>query len=197
MMATDPTRPYFVLASGSPRRQELLRSAGFRFEVRPSQVAELRRPGEGGEDYALRLAREKALEVAARSATGELVMAADTVVMIDHQVLEKPRDAEDAARMLRALAGRRHSVFTAVCLVRAPSRIESLKFDTTLVAFRDLSDEEISQYIATGEPFDKAGGYAIQGLAGRFVERLEGAYSNVMGLPMPLVCEMLGSLLTG
>ncbi len=188
---------HFILASGSPRREELLRQAGFHFEIRPSNVEEQRRPNEAGGDYALRLAREKATEVARRSAPGELVLGADTVVMVDREILEKPRDAEDAARMLRALADRTHRVTTAVCLLRSPDRLLSLKSDTTMVTFRALSEEEIRDYIASGEPFDKAGGYGIQGLAQHFVSRLEGAYSNVMGLPMPLVHEMLSDSLTG
>ncbi len=187
----------FILASGSPRREELLRHAGFHFEISPSRVEEKRRRDEAGEDYALRLAREKAAEVARRSAPGELVLGADTVVMVGQEVLEKPQDLEDAARMLRALAGRTHRVTTAVCLVRSPDCLLSLKSDTTLVTFRTLSEEEIRDYIASGEPFDKAGGYGIQGLARHFVTRLEGAYSNVMGLPMPLVHEMLSDSLTG
>ena len=183
-----------ILASASPRRQELLRNAGFDFEVRPSAVDERRLNGEAAEDYVLRLAREKALAVAASSPAGALVLGADTTVAVDRHILGKPADAADAVRMLRLLSGSIHRVITGVCLVRAPATIERLRSDVTWVHFRRLDEDEIQEYVATGEPFDKAGGYAIQGRAPRFVTRVAGSYSNVMGLPVELVEEMLKAI---
>jgi nucleoside triphosphate pyrophosphatase len=180
-----------ILASASPRRRELLRGTGFHFEVRPSSIIEDRRAGESGEEFAGRAAREKALDVAASVPRDSLVLAADTVVMVGSKVLGKPTDSEDAARMLRLLSGQTHSVITAVCLVRAPARVEALDASTTLVTFRPLDEREIQEYVASGEPLDKAGAYGIQGLASRFVTRIEGSYSNVVGLPVALVCDML------
>ncbi len=180
-----------VLASSSPRRQELLHQAGFEFEVRPSRVGEVRRRGEDAEDFACRAAREKALDVAASLPPGSLVLGADTVVVIDGLILGKPSGPDDAVRMLRLLSGASHRVVTGVCLIRAPGQIEALKHETTMVKFRDLNEGEISDYVGSGEPMDKAGAYAIQGLASRFVTRIEGCYFNVVGLPIPLVYEML------
>ena len=180
-----------ILASASPRRRDLLRNAGFDFEVRPGQIVEEIQPGELPEDFARRAAREKALQIAASSPRGGLVLGADTVVVIDGQTLGKPSDPEDAARMLRLLSGRTHQVHTGICLVRAPNSIEALKHETTLVTFRKLDEEEIRQYVESGEPWDKAGGYAIQGLASKFVIRISGCYSNVVGLPVALVYEIL------
>ncbi len=180
-----------VLASSSPRRQELLRNAGFEFEVRPSGVEEVPRSGEGAEDFACRAAREKALDVVGSLPPGSLVLGADTVVVIDGLILGKPSGPDDAARMLRMLSGASHRVVTGVCLVRAPAQIESLKHETTVVRFRSLDEEEIRDYVSSAEPMDKAGAYAIQGLASRFVTRIEGCYFNVVGLPIPLVYEML------
>lgn len=180
-----------ILASASPRRRELLRRAGIDCEVRRSSIPEVRQPGESGADFALRAAREKALDVAGSAAAGSLVLGADTVVLVDDEALGKPVDAEDAARMLRLLAGRTHRVTTGVCLVRAPRTIEALDSSTTLVTFRPLDEAEIQEYTGSGEPFDKAGAYGIQGLASRFVTRIEGCYFNVVGLPVPLVYDML------
>lgn len=180
-----------ILASSSPRRQELLRRAGFEFEVRPSTVDEVLRSGESASEFACRAAREKALDVATSSPVGSLVLGADTVVVIDGEILGKPTDADDAARMLRRLSGATHRVVTGVCLVRAPDRIESVKHETTAVTFRRLDEREIHDYVASGEPMDKAGAYGVQGLASRFVTRIEGCYFNVVGLPIPLVYGML------
>jgi septum formation protein len=180
-----------VLASSSPRRQELLQRAGFEFEVRPSGTEEVCRSGESAEDFVQRAAREKSLSVAAVSPPGSLVLGADTVVVIDGLILGKPSDRDDAARMLRMLSGTSHRVVTGVCLVRAPVEIEGVAHETTMVKFRDLEEEEIRDYVASGEPLDKAGAYAIQGLASRFVTRIEGCYFNVVGLPIPLVYDML------
>jgi septum formation protein len=180
-----------ILASNSPRRRELLKNAGFEFDVQPSGIEETRLPAESPEDFALRLARDKALDVASRSAAGSMVLGADTVVAINGEILEKPVDAADAARMLRTLSGRTHRVITGICLVRAPDSILAWTHETTSVTFRDLSEEEIEDYVRSSEPFDKAGGYAIQGLASKFVPRIEGCYFNVVGLPVPRVYEIL------
>ena len=184
-----------ILASASPRRRDLLRNAGFDFEVRPGQIVEEIQPGELPEDFARRAAREKALQIAASAPRGGLVLGADTVVVIGGQTLGKPSDPEDAARMLRLLSGRTHQVHTGICLVRAPKSIEALKHETTLVTFRKLDEEEIRQYVESGEPSDKAGAYAIQGLASKFVTRISGCYSNVVGLPIALVYEILKPLM--
>jgi septum formation protein len=183
-----------VLASSSPRRRELLRQAGFDFEVHPSRIVEEIQRGERPEEFACRAAREKAMQVAAVSPAGSLVLGADTVVVIDGETLGKPSDRRDATRMLRLLSGRTHQVHTGVCLVRAPDEIAALKHETTLVAFRELDEEEIRRYAESGEPLDKAGAYAIQGLASKFVTRISGCYSNVVGLPVALVYEILKPL---
>ena len=190
-----------VLASASPRRQELLRNAGISFTVQPADVDEAPLPGEPPRDCAERLAREKALAVW-RMRRQDLVLGADTIVVVDENILGKPADADDAARMLRLLSGRVHSVITGVCLVgaavtdgredfRRESRELRTESETTLVTVNGLSDEEIRNYVATGEPMDKAGAYAIQGMASRWIPRIEGDYSNVVGLPVALVYRML------
>jgi septum formation protein len=179
-----------VLASQSPRRAELLRTAGFSFTVRARPVEEVRRPDEGPYEYVRRLAREKA--EAAWKRAGEIVLGADTVVVAGEQVLEKPRDLNDARSMLAALSGRTHTVITGICLRHAEGAI--VDAESTLVHFISLTDEEIDAYVATGEPMDKAGGYAIQGLASKFVDRVEGCYFNVMGLPLALVYQHWKSL---
>jgi septum formation protein len=181
-----------ILASSSPRRRELLERAGFSFEVRPSKIEEIRRPDEAAEDFACRAAQEKALEVAGACPSGSLVLGADTIVVaVGGELLGKPRDEEDARRMLRLLAGATHRVITGVCLVRAPREIVALQREITAVTFRNLDEEEIQGYLATDEPFDKAGAYGIQGLASRFVTRVEGCYFNIVGLPVALVYETL------
>jgi septum formation protein len=180
-----------VLASSSPRRQELLQRAGFEFEVRPSGAEEVRRSGESGEDLARRAAREKSLGVAVFSPPGSLVLGADTVVVINGLILGKPSDPDDAVRMLRMLSGTTHRVVTGVCLVRPPGQIEAVAHETTMVKFRHLEEDEIRDYVGSGEPLDKAGAYGIQGLASRFVTRIEGCYFNVVGLPIPLLYDLL------
>ena len=180
--------PMLVLASASPRRQELLRSAGILFDVQPSQVAEDILPGEGTRECAERLAREKALAVACQR-PHDFVLGADTVVAVDGQVLGKPSDAADAARMLRMLSGRAHQVITGVCLVAGGQ--SSVASETTLVTVSEITDQDIADYVASGEPMDKAGAYAIQGIASRWIPRVEGDYSNVVGLPIALVWRML------
>ena len=180
-----------ILASSSPRRRELLRNAGFDFDVQASNIMEKIQPGEPPEEFARRAAREKAVQIAASSPQGSLVLGADTVVVIDGETLGKPSDLEDAARMLRLLSGRTHQVHTGICLVRAPNEIVALKHETTLVTFRELDEEEIRQYVESGEPLGKAGAYAVQGLASKFVTRISGCYSNVVGLPVALLYEIL------
>jgi len=146
--------------------------------------------GEAPEEYARRLAREKAQAVS-QQRPGETVLGADTIVVVDSEVLEKPRDQADAARMLRLLSGRSHRVITGVCVIKAVSSIEDVRAATTEVWMRDLSEEEIQEYVASGEPMDKAGAYAIQGIASRWIWKIVGCYFNVVGLPVPLVYRML------
>ncbi len=175
-----------VLASQSPRRSELLRQAGIPFVAWPANVDETARPGESPQDYVKRLARDKAL---AAAAPGEIVLGADTAVVIDGELLGKPADSADAARMLGRLAGREHQVLTGICLRRGAEMM--VDYAMTRVWFRPLTLEEIAAYVATGEPMDKAGAYAIQGLASKFIERIDGSFTNVVGLPIELVQQML------
>lgn len=203
-----------VLASASPRRHELLRNAGISFIVQPADIDETPLPSEPPLECAQRLAREKALSVS-RTRSQNLVLGADTIVVIDEAILGKPVDADDAVRMLRLLSGRVHRVITGVCLVgtvpsgqwpvigKAEPRPRSYEIlrtenrelrtasETTLVTMSELSEDEIREYVATGEPMDKAGAYAIQGMASRWIPRLEGDYSNVVGLPVAMVYAML------
>jgi len=187
---TCPVPLPLILASQSPRRRELLATAGILFTVRVREVEEIRAPGEPPDDYARRLARAKA--EAAWEDRNEIVLGADTVVVLDQQVLEKPRDQADARAMLRFLSGREHTVITGICL-RHP-RGSSIDSTATRVRFAPLTDAEIEAYAATEEPLDKAGAYAIQGLASKFVERVEGCYFNVIGLPVSQVYRYLKSL---
>jgi septum formation protein len=177
-----------VLASASPRRQELLRNAGILFDVQPAHIPEDPLPGEHAKDCAERLAREKALAVA-KQRPRDVVLGADTVVVVDGQILGKPLDAADAVRMLRMLSGREHHVITGVCVVANGQ--SSVANETTAVTMSEISENEIADYVATGEPVDKAGAYAIQGVASRWIPRIEGDYSNVVGLPVALVWRML------
>jgi septum formation protein len=182
-----------ILASASPRRRELLTQAGYRFQVEASSVAESRRPGEDAIRFATRLAREKAEEVFARhqsSAEAVTVLGADTVVVCDGEVMGKPVDASEAARMLLLLSGRTHQVVTGVAVVWASGSAE-VAAELTQVTMRTLSPEEVSDYVAGGEPMDKAGAYAIQGYAGRWIPRISGCYFNVVGLPLALVASLL------
>ena len=191
-----------ILASASPRRAELLSAAGIPFEVRPAHIDEGLRAGEDARTYASRVAVDKARAIAGQ-ADGRPVLAADTVVVIDGLVLGKPVDSDDAKRMLRLLSGRSHEVITAVALMstrrgQSDTAIDA-RIESTVVEFAPLYTAEIDWYVATGEPSDKAGAYAIQGLASRFVTRIEGSYSNVVGLPMALVyamCTRAGILLS-
>ena len=178
-----------VLASQSPRRAELLRNAGIAFRVQPADIPEQKLPEESPADYVQRLARDKARAVYARSTKDSIVLGADTTVVLDGGVLEKPLDAEDAARMLRLLSGRSHSVLTGVCL--KGKDFEDVRMESTEVRFAKISEAEIREYVASGEPMDKAGAYGIQGMASRWSERIEGDYFNIVGLPIPLVYRML------
>ncbi len=179
-----------VLASASPRRAELLRSAGIPFEVLAADIDESEHPGEAADAYVRRVAAEKA-RVVARRAPGRVVLAADTTVVVDGRILAKPADAGDAARMLRALSGRAHAVLTAVCLAGPEPGQARTEVAETHVEFAPMSEEEIAGYVASGEPMDKAGAYGIQGLASRWVSRVDGSYTNVVGLPVALVYQML------
>jgi len=178
-----------ILASASPRRQEILRNAGIEFTVQTADIDEIVHQGESPRECAERLAREKARTVAKRE-PGSFVLGADTIVVVDGEILGKPRDEADAARMLRLLSGRGHEVITGVCLI-GPGWTESVQSERTLVAMSEISEREIQAYVATGEPMDKAGAYAIQGMASRWIPRIEGDYFNVVGLPMALVSRML------
>lgn len=177
-----------ILASASPRRAQLLRNAGIAFTAHATRIPERRKRSESPGKLAERLAREKAQALRTRK-PGSIVLGADTIVVIRGQVLGKPRDRRDARRMLRLLSGRSHQVTTAVCL--AGPGFEDTRSETTRVTMRQLSEKEIRDYVASGEPMDKAGAYAIQGIASRFVSRIEGCYFNVVGLPVPLVYRML------
>src|SRR6266478_5725361 len=186
-----------VLASASPRRQELLRNAGIPFTLSPTDIPELPQPGESGRDCAQRLARKKARAVF-QQRPADFVLGADTVVAVGDEILGKPRDEADAARMLRLLSGRTHQVTTGVCLMgprtenqKLTTGFEDTRSETTLVTMTTLTDEDIRSYIASGEPIDKAGAYAIQGIASRWIPQIEGDYFNVVGLPVRLVYLML------
>jgi septum formation protein len=180
---------HLVLASASPRRAEILRAVGWPFEVVAAGVDEAARGGEEVSEYVERLACEKAEAVAGARASG-LVLGADTVVSVGGQVLGKPADAEDARRMLRLLSGRWHDVLTGVALVRAETGEVLVAHELTRVRFAPLSDDEIDWYVATNEPADKAGAYAVQGRAALFIEEIEGDYWNVVGLPVRLVYKL-------
>jgi len=177
-----------ILASASPRRSELLRNAAIPFIVVPAYVPEQLSEGEQPLEYVQRLAREKALAVHAHH-PNDAVLGADTVVVVDEHLLEKPADKRDAARMLRLLSGRAHQVITGVSLV-APEFVQT-EAEITQVVFSALSEDEIAYYVGTGEPMDKAGAYAVQGIASRWIERIDGCYFNVVGLPVPRVYRML------
>jgi septum formation protein len=203
-------KPELILASSSPRRQELLREIGIPFQVHAANINEDQKPEEAPIAYALRLAREKAEAVAARYPES-YVLGADTIVVLKGEVLGKPIDHADAVRMLRLLSGQTHEVTTAVSLIApnalapntsvlphtsapntvAPGTLAETRASTTKVYFREIAEAEIQQYVAGGEPMDKAGAYAIQGGASRWTDRIEGEYSNVVGLPLSLVTEML------
>ena len=183
-----------ILASTSLRRAQILRDAGVSFTVVSSALDETPYPGEAPQVLVQRLADAKADLVAARSVGPAIVIAADTVVVLDGQVLGKPRSTEDARHMLEQLSGRTHSVHTGVSLIRLPDAQRLQFVETTLVHFSRLTADEISRYLATEEPYDKAGAYAIQGRAGRFIPRIEGCYYNVVGLPLEHLLAALREL---
>jgi len=192
-----------ILASASPRRRELLAQVGFAFDVIPAHIPEEPLAGEVPEAYVMRLAGGKARAVFEAEATGNrvkgsekqaesiVVLGADTTVTLDGHILEKPRDAEDAKRMLRMLSGRTHRVITGVAVVDAGG--EQVAAETTAVWFAEMTEDEIAEYVASGEPMDKAGAYGIQGRAAKWIPRIEGCYFNVVGLPLALVARMLES----
>ncbi|MGZ7094732.1 MAG: Maf family protein [Candidatus Angelobacter sp.] len=182
-------KPELILASSSPRRQELLREIGVPFRVHAAHINEDQITSEAPGAYALRLAREKAEAVAVQYPQS-YVLGADTIVVVDGEVLGKPKDQGDAVRMLWRLSGRGHEVTTAVSVV-APGTLAETRASTTKVYFRELAEDEIQRYVAGGEPMDKAGAYAIQGGASRWADRIEGEFSNVVGLPLSLVTDML------
>ena len=189
-----------ILASASPRRSELLRAAGIQFDVLPADIDESALPGESAEHHVRRLAEAKACAVLPR-AGGRPVLSADTVVVVAGEILGKPADEADARRILRLLSGRSHEVITGVCLRRHEGEggRQTSEVAVTTVEFAPLNDAEIAWYVASGEPRDKAGAYAIQGLASRFVTRIDGSYSNVVGLPVAVVyrmCKRAGLLIS-
>ena len=191
-----------ILASASPRRAQILRDAGFSFRVRPASIDESPRRGESPARHVMRLAREKALDVAKRVQGDALIVAADTVVVVRRAILGKPSSPEDARRMLRLLSGRKHRVLTGLAVLRAGASGRARQnrssnasllcgVESTSVWFARLTPGEIDEYVATGEPMDKAGAYAIQGRAGRFITRIEGCYFNVVGLPLARLYRLL------
>ncbi|HEX2459716.1 MAG TPA: Maf family protein [Vicinamibacterales bacterium] len=189
-----------ILASASPRRAELLRATGIQFDVLPADIDESVLPGESAEHHVRRLAEAKACAVLPR-AGGRPVLSADTVVVVAGEILGKPADEADARRILRLLSGRSHEVITGVCLRRHEGEggRQTSEVAVTTVEFAPLNDAEIEWYVASGEPRDKAGAYAIQGLASRFVTRIDGSYSNVVGLPVAVVyrmCKRAGLLIS-
>jgi septum formation protein len=182
--------PAVILASASPRRAELLESAGIRFAVVPGHIDETPLPGELPIDHVLRLAREKAVEVASRE-DGRFFIGADTIVLCDGEIMGKPRDNDDARRMLALLSGRVHQVITGFAVLDVAQVRTISRAVTTDVVFKELTPGEIDAYVATGCPLDKAGAYAIQGGAAYMVERINGSYTNVVGLPL---CEVVAAL---
>jgi septum formation protein len=182
-----------ILASGSPRRAEILRNAGIPFETLGEVIDESRRPGELRADFLRRLALTKARAAASvqQDPGDSLFIGADTVVVTGDEILGKPESPDDARRMLRLLSGTTHQVHTGLAVIRRPGTTEAVIEEATTVTFAPLSDREIDDYIATGEPFDKAGAYGIQGIGGRYVTRIEGCYFNVMGLPLARLWVLL------
>ena len=182
--------PKLILASTSPRRAEILRTVGWPFESCPVDIDEGRRPGEKAATYVQRLAVEKAQAAAVVRGAGSTIIAADTVVVIDEEILGKPHDEDDARRMLRQLSGQWHQVLTGIALINgAPAEIR-VAHETTEVKFAAMSQDEIDWYVSSGEPMDKAGAYAIQGLGSRFIEGIRGDYFTVVGLPVRLLYEL-------
>jgi len=186
-----------ILASSSPRRAEVLRNAGIAFEVCAAQIDEARHPGEDARTMVARLAEAKARAAAAQAGSserGSIVMGADTAVELDCEIFGKPRNAAHAGEMLAAISGRTHRVVTGIFLLRLPDGATRSAVESTSVTFATLGRDEIETYVATGEPMDKAGAYAIQGRAGRYIPRIEGCYFNVVGLPLARLRALLREL---
>jgi septum formation protein len=186
----EAPRERIVLASGSPRRRELLHMIGLSFEVAVPSIDETLRPDADPSSFVMNLAMKKALSVA-ENFPSALLIGADTVVVLDGRVLGKPEDPGDAERMLRALSGRTHTVYTGVALLDAGSGLKSTAFEMSLVTMKELTDTEIRSYVRTGEPMDKAGSYGIQGVGGIFITNIKGCFFNVMGLPVGRLYDML------
>ncbi|HEX2120669.1 MAG TPA: Maf family protein [Thermoanaerobaculia bacterium] len=180
----------FILASASPRRRELLASIGLEFEVVPSHVPEVHAEGEAPEEYVARLSRDKAAAIAGEHPS-RWVIAADTTVLLGDQLLEKPADAQDAARMLATIAGQTHVVYTGVTLENRERGHRDTRVAESEVRMLPLSPPEIEWYVATGEPLDKAGAYAVQGIGAMFIDSIHGSYTNVVGLPLATLFQML------
>jgi septum formation protein len=197
MFGIGKSQTTLILASGSTRRAKILRDAGFTFDLEPSDVDESRRPRESPRHHVQRLAQAKArlaAEHIRRKKRAALVIGADTVVLAQGKVLGKPCDVKEARQMLGLLSGRTHRVLTGVSILRVPEGAEVHHVETTRVRFSKLSKDDIDDYIATGEPFDKAGAYGIQGIGGRFVISIAGCYFNVMGLPLARLWSMLRAM---
>lgn len=180
----------FVLASSSPRRSELLASVGIAFDVIPSHIPEARQPGEAPEEYVARLSREKAQAVAAQH-PDRWIIAADTTVLLEEQLLEKPTDARDAVRMLSTIAGRTHVVYSGVTILNQARGYSDTRVAESEVRMLPLSPDDVEWYVRTGEPMDKAGAYAVQGIGAMFIDSIHGSYTNVVGLPLALLFQML------
>jgi len=189
-MITADKKPLLILASSSPRRRDLLLQIGVDFTVSPADVNESILPGELPEDYALRVSLDKARAASGKAGEG-IVIAADTIVVFKDVILGKPADSKEARRMLGMLSGEMHRVITGLTVMNAATGVVSCKTSTTKVWFRNLKDDEVNRYILSGEPLDKAGGYGIQGKGALLVERIEGCYYNVVGLPLGLLDDML------
>ena len=179
-----------ILASSSPRRRELLASINVKFDVMPSNIPEVRQQGEAPEEYVARLSREKAEAIASRH-RDRWVVAADTTVLLGDELLEKPADGADAARMLATIAGRTHIVYSGVTLRRFDSGYRDTGVSESEVRMLPLSSRDIEWYVQTGEPLDKAGAYAVQGIGAMFIDSIHGSYTNVVGLPLALLFQML------
>jgi len=183
-----------ILASASARRAQILRDAGLPFQIISSAIDEAPMDGESPQDLVRRLAEQKTQLVAARAVGPAVVIGADTVVVLEGKILGKPRSAEEARAMLEQLSGRTHAVITGIALIRLPDEAARQEVEATEVTFAPMTAEEISRYVSTGEPFDKAGAYAIQGRGGRYVTRIEGDYFNVVGLPLGKLYRLLKEL---
>jgi septum formation protein len=186
-----------ILASASPRRAQILCDAGISFEIARANVNERRRLGESARVMTRRLAQAKAEAIARKLGKKQreaIVVGADTTVEVKGELLGKPQSSAGAHKMLRKLTGRTHRVVTSVAAIRLPDHAEMIVTETTRVRFAPLSAEDIAEYVATGEPLDKAGAYAVQGIGGRFIESIDGCYFNVVGLPLARLCRMLSEL---